>query len=184
MYSPVDLGEYGTDAGMSSFTVQGLSDALTILDTRVMEVTKVPLPVGEFTLQLGVTMADHPGLPHPPTFSWNARMVMHVLKGDPTLPDLEHVQVDGPSMANLFFNKQGCRGLSLKATRAMRTHVGDAFAEWISHSAHFTVNPLPLLEGWHHAVVASEWHRHQLRTKFQPQAIQSLATSKSDSTPQ
>ena len=84
-------------------------------------------------------------------------MVMHVLKSDPMLQDLKYVQVDGPDTAYLFFfDKQGYRGLSLKAAQAVRIHVGDAFAEWISCSAHFAVNPLPLVEGWHHMVTASE----------------------------
>ena len=83
-----------------------------------------------------------------------------------------------------FFDKQGHRGLSPEAPQAMRTHVGDTFAEWISHSAHFTMNPLPLAEGWHHVVMVLEWCRHQSRTEFQPQAVQSLAMSEWDSTPQ
>ena len=185
MYSSDNQGEYGTDAGTSSFTVQGLSDVLSTLDTGVMEVTKVQLPGREFALQLEVMMADCPGHPNPPTFSWNTGMVMHVLKSDPTLQDLEHVQVGGPSMAYLFFfNKQDCRGLSLKAAQAMRTHVGDAFTQWISHSAHFIMNPLPLAEGWCCMVTVLEWCRHRLRTEFEPQAVQSLAMSESDSTPQ
>ena len=53
-------------------------------------------------------MADCPGHPHPPVFSLNAGMVMHVLKSDPMLRDLKHIQVDGPRMAYLFFfYKQG-----------------------------------------------------------------------------
>ena len=85
MYLPDDQGEYGTDAGVSSFTVQGLSDTLTTLDTGVMEVTEVPLPAGEFALQLEVMMANCPCHPCLPTFLWNVGMVMHVLKSDPTL---------------------------------------------------------------------------------------------------
>ena len=185
MYLPDDQGEYGTDVGASSFTVQGLSDALTILDTGVTEVTEVAFPAGEFTLQPEVTMVNHPGHPCPPTFLWNMGMVMHVLKSDSTLLDLKHVQVDGPSTAYLFFfNKQGCRGLSFEATQAMRTHVGDTFTEWISCAAHFAVNPLPLVEGWCHMVTVSEWCRHRLRTEFQPQVIPCLATSEWDSTQQ
>ena len=57
----------------------------------------------EFALQFEVMMVDHPGCPHPPTFSWNAGMVMHMLKSDPMLRNLEHIQVDGPGMAYLFF---------------------------------------------------------------------------------
>ena len=84
-------------------------------------------------------------------------MVMHVLKGDPTFRDLEHVKVDGPRMAYLFlFDKQGQRGLKYDAAQALRTHVVEAFSEWISHSAHFIVIPLLLVEGWHQAVATSE----------------------------
>ena len=53
-------------------------------------------------------MADHPGQLHTPAFSWNVEMVMHVLKSDPVLRELEHVEVDGPGTAYLFFyDKQG-----------------------------------------------------------------------------
>ena len=44
-------------------------------------------------MMLEVTMADFPGGPHPPAFSWNVGMVMHILKSDPVLRELEHVQV-------------------------------------------------------------------------------------------
>ena len=40
--------------------------------------------------------ADIPGI------SWNTGMVLHILKGDPMLQDLEHVQVDGPGTTYLF----------------------------------------------------------------------------------
>ena len=79
---------------MPSFSVQGLSDVLTALET----VTEVQPPSDEFALQLEVLMADHPGCPHPPAFSWNVGMVLHVLKSDPTLRDHKHIQVDGPGM--------------------------------------------------------------------------------------
>ena len=94
-------------------------------------------------------MADRPGRPRPPTFSWNAGMVMHVLKSDLVLRELEHVQVDGPSIAYLFFyDKQGRRGLGQDATDAVRTHAEEAFSEWISCSAHFTISLFPLMEAW------------------------------------
>ena len=48
-------------------------------------------------------MVDRPRRPCPPAFSWNGGMVQHVLKGDPALRDLEHVQVDGPGLMYLFF---------------------------------------------------------------------------------
>ena len=84
-------------------------------------------------------------------------MVMHVLEGNPALWDLEHIQVDGPSTAYLFFyDKQGRRELVLEAAHTLRAHMGDAFSEWISQSAHFMVNPIPLVEGWHHTVAVAE----------------------------
>ena len=70
----------------------GLMDVLATLDP---EVTEVQPPAKEYALMLKVTMADWPGYPRPPTFSWNSSMVLHVLKRDLTLGDLEHVQVDG-----------------------------------------------------------------------------------------
>ena len=55
---------------------------------------------------------------------------MHVLKGNPTLRDLEHIQVDGPGTAYLFFyDIQGRKGPVLEATHALTAHVGDAFSE-------------------------------------------------------
>ena len=61
MYSPDKQGEYGTATQASSFTVQGLSDALMTLDPQVTEVTEVLLPKVEYALQLEVTMADQAG---------------------------------------------------------------------------------------------------------------------------
>ena len=91
-------------------------------------------------MMLEVMMADHPDQPHPPTFSSNAGMVMHVLKSNPVLRELEHVQVDGLGIAYLFFyEKQGHQGLGQDATDAVQTHVEEAFSEWISHSTHFTI---------------------------------------------
>ena len=105
MYLPDEQGEYVPEVGASSFSVQGLSDALTALDTEVKEVQS---PSEEFALQLEVMMADCPGCPHPSSFSLNVGMVLYVLKNDSTLSDFKHVQVDGPRMAYLFcFNKQG-----------------------------------------------------------------------------
>ena len=74
-------------------------------------------------------------------------MVIHVLKSDPVLQELEHVQVDGPGTTYLFFyNKQGYWGLEQDATDAVRIHVEEAFLEWISCSAHFNISCLPLME--------------------------------------
>ena len=105
MYSPDEQGEYAPEEGAPHFSVQGLTNTLTEIG---QEVTEVQPPVREYVMLLEVMMADHPWHLHPPAFSWNVGMVMHILKSDPILRDLEHVQVDGPGMAYLvFYNKQG-----------------------------------------------------------------------------
>ena len=76
---------------MVSFTVQGLRDALTAAESTVTE----PLcPMDEFIIQLEAMMADRPRRPCPPAFSWNGGIVQHVLKSDPVLRELEHIQVN------------------------------------------------------------------------------------------
>ena len=89
--------------GALRFSVQGLSGALANVRERINE-----LPAEGYTMMLEMTMADYPGWPHPPIFSWNAGMVMHILKRYLVLRELEHVQVDGLGTAYLFFyDKQG-----------------------------------------------------------------------------
>ena len=123
MYSPDDQGEYMSLDETPQFSMQGLSDALADVGEGTDE-----SPAEEYTMMLEVTMADHPGQPRPPTFSWNAGMVMHVLKSDLVLRELEHVQVDGPGTAYLFFyDKQGRRGLRQDTAHAIWTHVEEAF---------------------------------------------------------
>ena len=109
-------------------------------------------------------------------------MVMHILKGDSTLRNLEHVQMDGSGMAYLFFfDKQDHRGLKYDATQALRMHVAEAFSEWISHSAHFTVIPLPLGSGWCQAVATSERCWPRSRVEYQDCPAHNLISSKLDS---
>ena len=104
MYLPDDHREYMPKVGTLSFSIQGPSDALTALETM----TEVQTLSKEFSLQLKVMMADCPGHPCVPVFSCNAGMALHVLKSTPILRDLEHIQVDGPGTAYLFFfDKQG-----------------------------------------------------------------------------
>ena len=144
MYSPDDQGEYMSLDGTLQFSMLGLSDALADVGKGMDET-----PAEEYAMMLEVTMADHPGWPYPPTFSWNVRMVMHILKSDLVLRELEHMQVDGPGTAYLFFyDKQGHWGLSQDTTHAIRAHVEEAFSEWISCSAHFTISLFPLMEVW------------------------------------
>ena len=132
--------------------MQGLSSALVDVGKGTGET-----PEEEYALMLEVTMADRPGQPHPPTFSWNVGMVMHILKSDLVLRELEHVQVDGPGIAYLFFYyKQGCRGLGQDATDAVQTHMEDVFSEWILCSTHFTISLFPLMEAWWQLVAASD----------------------------
>ena len=96
------------EVGVQKFSVQGFCDVLTSLDSEVMVVQ--PL-AEEYALLLEVTMAVRPGHLHLPTFSWNSGMVLRILKRDLPLRDLEHVQVDDPGMAYLFYDKQGHKGL-------------------------------------------------------------------------
>ena len=104
MYSPDKQGEYMLLDGAPRFSVQGLSNALADVGEGINEP-----PVEEYAMMLEVMMADHPGQLCPPAFSWNVGMVMHVLKSDPVLRELEHMQVNGPGTAYLFFyDKQGC----------------------------------------------------------------------------
>ena len=75
-------------------------------------------------------------------------MVLHVLKSNPALRELEHVQVDAPDLVYLFFyDRHGHQGLMKEATFAKCSHLVDAFAEWIPRSTHFKVVPLLLEEG-------------------------------------
>ena len=61
-------------------------------------------------------------------------------------------------------------------------HLVEAFSEWISHSAHFAVIPLPLVEGWCWAVAISERHQQRPRVEYQDHPMHNLISSESDST--
>ena len=138
--------------GVPRFSMQGLSDTLADVREGITE-----FPVEEYAMMLEVTMANCPGWPWPPAFSWNVGMVMHVLKNDPVPRELEHVQVDGPGMVYLFFyDKQGHRGLGQDTVYAIQAHMEEAFSEWISHSSHFAISLLPLVEAWQWALAASD----------------------------
>ena len=178
MYSPNEQGEYTLEDGTQALTVQGLTDALSGLES---EDTVVEPPEEELILQLEVTMADRPGRPCPPAFSWNAGMVMHILKNDPTLRDLEYVQVDNPGTAYLFFlDKQCCCGLSAEVAETLGAYLPGAFSEWISRSAHFAAITIPLAEGRHLASVATNRHHQRLRTDPQGPALGAPFSSESD----
>ena len=130
-------------------------------------------------------MADHPGRPRPPTFSWNVGMVMHILKSNPVLRELEHVQVDGPGTAYMFFyEKQSHQGLEQGTTDAIQTHMEEAFLEWILHSAHFNVSLLPLMEAWRQSVTASDHRRLRSRAENSTHNAPVGAARKSDSSSQ
>ena len=144
MYSPDNQGVYTSLDETPHFSMQGLSDALVDVEEGTGET-----PAKKYAMMLKVMMAECPGRPHPTVFSWNVGMVMHILKSNPVLRELEHVQVDGPGTAYLFFyDKQGHWGLGQDAAQAVRTHVEETFSEWISLSAHFTISLLPLVEVW------------------------------------
>ena len=144
IYSPDEQGEYMLLNGTPRFSMQGLSHTLVDVGEGITEP-----PTEEYAMMLEVMMADHPGQPCPPTSSWNVGMVMHILKGNPILRELEHVQVDGPGTAYLlFYDRQGHHGLSQESTYTIQAHVKETFSEWISHSAHFAVSLLPLVVAW------------------------------------
>ena len=94
---------------------------------------------------------------------------MHILRSDLVLQELEHVQVDGPGTAYLFFyDKQGHQGSEQDATDAVRTHVEEAFLEWISCSSHFNISLLPLMEAWLCSVTASDAIGLEVRPRTLP----------------
>ena len=178
MYSPNEQGEYTPEDGAQALTVQGLADTLSGLES---EDTVVEPPKEELILQLEVTMADRLGRPCPPAFSWNAGMVMHVLKNDPALRDLEYVQVDNPGTAYLFFLDKQCRhGLPAEAAETLGAYLPGAFSEWISHSAHFAAVAIPLAEGRRLASVAAKRCHQRLRTDPQGPTLGAPFSSKSD----
>ena len=166
MFSPNKSEEYTLHGDAPSFTVQGLRDALTNAESTVTG----PLhPVDEFIIQLEVTMVDRPGRPHPPAFSWNGGMVQHVLKGDPALRDLKHVQVDGPGLTYLFFyNWHGYYGLSKEEALSIHSHIVNAFAEWIGRSTHFDTVPQLLEAGRQCLTAMQEEHRQCIWPLKQP----------------
>ena len=166
MYSPNESGEYMPRGDVPNFTVQGLRDALTEAESTVTE----PPPLAEeFVIQLDVTMGDRPGRPRPPAYSWNGGLVWHALKNDPAMGDLKHVEVDGPGRAYLFFyDRQGYCGLPKDEALAMRSHIVDAFAEWIGRSAHFETVPLLLEVGRQRVMAAQERHRQWVRPLEEP----------------
>ena len=58
MLSPSEAGEYMPHEDMAWFTVQGLMDALTTVESTVIEWL---LPLEEYVIQLEVTMVEWPG---------------------------------------------------------------------------------------------------------------------------
>ena len=180
MYSPDEQGEYMPLDGAPRFSMQGLSDTLADVREGITEP-----PVEEYAMMLEVTMADHPGQPHPPTFSWNAGMVMHVLKNDPILRELEHMQVDSLGTAYLFFyDKQGHHGLGQDTVYVIWAHVEEAFSEWILCSAHFAISLLPLVEAWQWAVATSDCRRLRGQAENPAPRIPVVTTGESDSSVQ
>ena len=110
---------------------------------------------------------------------------MHILKSDPVLRELEHVQVDSLGTAYLFFyDKQGHWGLRQDATHAIRTHLEEAFSEWILHAAHFTISLFPLMEGWWRAVAASDCRRLRGQAENPVHNIPVMNAGESDSSGQ
>ena len=94
---------------------------------------------------------------------------VHALKNDPAMGDLKHVEVDAPGRAYLFFyDWHGYHGLPKEEALAMRSHIADAFAEWIGRSAHFDAVPLLLETGRQRATAAQERRRQRVRPLEEP----------------
>ena len=112
-------------------------------------------------------------------------MVMHILKNDLVLRELEHMQVDSPRTAYLFFyDRQGCHGLGQDTAYMIRAHMEEAYSQWILHSAHFAISLLPLVEAWWWAVATSvhRWLRGQAENPTP--RIPVVTTGESDSSVQ
>ena len=108
-------------------------------------------------------------------------MVIHVLKNDPTLRDLEYVQVDNLGTDYLFFLDKQCRhGLSTGVAETLGAYLPGAFSEWISCSAHFAPIAIPLAEGRRLASVAANRCHQRLRTDPQGPALGAPFSSESD----
>ena len=166
MFSPNESREYMPCGDVMSFTVQGLRDALTAAESTI---TKPLCPTDKFMIQLEVMMEDQPRRPCPLAFSWNGGMVQHVLESNPALRDLEHMQVDGPGLAYLFFyDRHGYCSLTKEVTLTMHSHIANAFAEWIGRSTHIDVVPLLLEEGCQHVTAAQERCRQCIWPQEQP----------------
>ena len=79
------------------------------------------------------------------------------------------MQADGPGLAYLFFyDRHGYHGLSKEEALTMRSHIADAFAEWIGRSAHFDMVPLLLEAGWQCGAATQERHRQRVRPLEEP----------------
>ena len=92
--------------------MQGLSNVLVNVEEGIVET-----PAEEYAMMLEVMMADSPGRPHPPTFSCNVGMVMHIVKSNPVLRELENMQVDGPGTAYLSFMTSRAIGVWARTPR-------------------------------------------------------------------
>ena len=102
MYSPNESGEYTLLSDVhQTLLCRGCKMLSIETEATVMELS--PL-TEEFIIQLEVTMADQPGRPQPPAYSWNGGLVQHALKNDPAMRDLKHVQADSPGLVYVFFH--------------------------------------------------------------------------------
>ena len=87
-------------------------------------------------------------------------MILHMLKSDPALRELEYIKVNGPGTAYLFFyDRHRYHGLTWEAAQTVCTHLVDTFLEWIGWLSHFEVLLLPLEEGC--CCTAAAWDRQR-----------------------
>ena len=100
MLSPNESGEYTPHNDMAHFTVQGLRDALTAAESTVTEP-----PHSHRRIHYSARSNDGGSAwkTVPTSLLRNGGMGLHVLKSDLALRELEHIQVDSPGLAYLFF---------------------------------------------------------------------------------
>ena len=67
-----------------------------------------------------------------------------------------------------FYDRQGYRSLPKDEALAMRSHIADAFAEWIGRSAHFEAVPLLLEVGRQRVTAMQERCRQRVRPLKEP----------------
>ena len=147
MYSPNESGEYTPCGDVPTFTVQGLRDTLIEAEVHCDRTTTL---CRRIHYSIGSDYGRLTSEAVPTSLLVERRYgVTHALKSDPSMRDLEHVQVDGPGLAYLFlYYFHGYRAVFPKRkTLSLCSHIVEVFTKWIGRSACFDAVPLLLEVG-------------------------------------